>query len=196
MDMTIFSRSIGVICFSHARLLFSVDSSRVSSGRACGSTEDEVSSKSSDAADSRLEDSSGMSDMGMSAVFGLLEKDERGSSPTRACMSGWQQNVSLFHNRHDRFSNRLPSATALDVLEKSDHIPKRFSTLRVSIVCNAGTSTRNSECSGLNGILAVVNGGEEYDVVKVLTTFAVANVTSVHSSARLYPAAKYVPYAG
>jgi hypothetical protein len=35
-------------------------------------------------------------------------------------------------------------------------MPKRFSTLRVSMVCNAGTSTRNSECSGLKGILVVV----------------------------------------
>ena len=34
-------------------------------------------------------------------------------------------------------------------------MPKRFSTLRVSIVCRAGTSTRNSECSGLKGMLAV-----------------------------------------
>jgi len=34
-------------------------------------------------------------------------------------------------------------------------MPKRFSTLRVSMVCNAGTSTRNSECSGLKGILVV-----------------------------------------
>ena len=43
-------------------------------------------------------------------------------------------------------------------------MPKRFSTLRVSIVCKAGTSTRNSECSGLKGMLAVVlvewRGGE------------------------------------
>ena len=35
-------------------------------------------------------------------------------------------------------------------------MPKRFSTLRVSIVCKAGTSTRNSECSGLKGMLAVL----------------------------------------
>lgn len=34
-------------------------------------------------------------------------------------------------------------------------MPKRFSTLRVSIVCKAGTSTRNSECSGVKGMLAV-----------------------------------------
>ena len=35
-------------------------------------------------------------------------------------------------------------------------MPKRFSTLRVSIVCKAGTSTRNSECSGLKGMLVVM----------------------------------------
>jgi hypothetical protein len=34
-------------------------------------------------------------------------------------------------------------------------MPKRFSTLRVSMVCSAGTSTRNSECSGLKGIILV-----------------------------------------
>jgi hypothetical protein len=35
-------------------------------------------------------------------------------------------------------------------------MPKRFSTLRVSMVCKAGTSTRNSECSGLKGMSVVV----------------------------------------
>jgi hypothetical protein len=68
---------------------------------------------------------------------------------------------------------------AWEVLEKSDHyierrvsgvdsareararrvkrgeltIPKRFSTLRVSMVCNVGISTRSSECSGLKGMI-------------------------------------------
>jgi hypothetical protein len=32
-------------------------------------------------------------------------------------------------------------------------IPKRFSTLRVSMVCNVGISTRSSECSGLKGMM-------------------------------------------
>ena len=44
-------------------------------------------------------------------------------------------------------------------------MPKRFSPLRVSIVCKAGTSTRKSECSGLKGMMAVVTvewrGGEQ-----------------------------------
>ena len=35
-------------------------------------------------------------------------------------------------------------------------IPKRFSTLRVSMVCNVGISTRSSECSGLKGMIAMV----------------------------------------
>lgn len=34
-------------------------------------------------------------------------------------------------------------------------MPKRFSTLLVSMVCRAGTSTRKSECSGRKGILVV-----------------------------------------
>ena len=33
-------------------------------------------------------------------------------------------------------------------------MPKRFSTELVSIVCSAGTSTRSSECEGLNGMAA------------------------------------------
>lgn len=32
-------------------------------------------------------------------------------------------------------------------------MPKRFSTEVVSMVCNAGTSTRNNECSGRKGIV-------------------------------------------
>ena len=39
-------------------------------------------------------------------------------------------------------------------------MPKRFSTLRVSMVCKTGTSTRNSECSGLKGMLVGVDGVE------------------------------------
>ena len=35
-------------------------------------------------------------------------------------------------------------------------MPKRFSMLRVSMVCKTGTSTRNSECSGLKGMLVVL----------------------------------------
>lgn len=44
-------------------------------------------------------------------------------------------------------------------------MPKRFSTLLVSMVCSAGTSTRRSECSGRKGIVVispkarVVDGG-------------------------------------
>lgn len=34
-------------------------------------------------------------------------------------------------------------------------MPKRFSTLLVSMVCRAGTSTRNIECCGLKGMMAV-----------------------------------------
>jgi hypothetical protein len=38
-------------------------------------------------------------------------------------------------------------------------MPKRFSTLRVSMVCSAGTSTRNSECSGRKGMLDRLESG-------------------------------------
>ena len=34
-------------------------------------------------------------------------------------------------------------------------MPKRFSTLLVSMVCRAGTSTRNIECCGLKGMMVV-----------------------------------------
>ncbi len=33
-------------------------------------------------------------------------------------------------------------------------MPNRLSTEAVSMVCSAGTSTRNNECSGRNGIFA------------------------------------------
>lgn len=39
-------------------------------------------------------------------------------------------------------------------------MPNRFSTLRVSMVCSAGTSTRSSECSGRKGMLEGVGGVE------------------------------------
>jgi len=65
MEMTMFSRSMGMVC----RLLLSEeeDSCRLNSGRACGTVtaDDTASSKSSDRAESRLEESSGT---GMSAV--------------------------------------------------------------------------------------------------------------------------------
>lgn len=39
-------------------------------------------------------------------------------------------------------------------------MPNRFSTLRVSMVCSAGTSTRSSECSGRKGMLEGGSGRE------------------------------------
>jgi hypothetical protein len=63
MEMTIFSRSTGVMCFSRATFLLSVERWRVSSGRADGAQE--ASSRSSDTAESRLDDNSGT---GMSVV--------------------------------------------------------------------------------------------------------------------------------
>ena len=81
---------------------------------ACASSS---SSSSSDNAESRLDESSGTG-MSVVAAFGLLEKGVR---EDRACFDGLQQNVSRFHNRHERFSRRLPSSMACEVLENSDH---------------------------------------------------------------------------
>lgn len=112
IEMTIFSRSTGVMCFSPPRILLSVERWRVSSGRAWGASE---SSSSSDTAESRLEDRSGS---GMSAVAACGLKEFAGGERR----SGWaQQKVSRFQRRQLRFSRRLPSSIACEVLEKSDH---------------------------------------------------------------------------
>ena len=120
IEMTIFSRSTGVMCFSRARFLLSVERWRVSSGRVDGAQE--ASSSSSDTAESRLEDSSGT---GMSPVAarGLYEA---GGVRRRGLGSGCaQQKVSRFQRRQLRFSSRLPSSIAWEVLEKSDHCGRR-----------------------------------------------------------------------
>lgn len=117
--------------------------------------------------------------MSVDAASGLEAIEVRGAKRAPACASWWQQNVSRFHNLQLRFSSLLPSSSAREAFEKSDHceasvrsgafngavyatrrsgltMPKRFSTLLVSMVCNAGTSTRNIECCGLKGMLAVL----------------------------------------
>jgi len=111
IEMTIFSRSTGVMCFSPPRVLLSVERWRVSSGRAWGTSE---SSSSSDTADSRLEDRSG-SGMSLVAACGLKEA---GGERRSGCA---QQKVSRFQRRQLRFSSRLPSSMAWEVFEKSDH---------------------------------------------------------------------------
>lgn len=84
----------------------------MSSGRAWGASE---SSSSSDTADSRLEDRSGR---GMSVVAACGLKEFAGGERRSGCA---QQKVSRFQRRQLRFSRRLPSSIACEVLEKSDH---------------------------------------------------------------------------
>jgi len=120
MEMTIFSRSMGVMCFSRPRLvLLLLESTLRSAGCAFGmhvAGQEAVSSssKSSEMALSSEEERAGTG-MLVAAAFGRSETSDL------ACDSGAQQNVSLFHNRQDKFSNRFPSSIACDVLEKSDH---------------------------------------------------------------------------
>lgn len=108
MEMTNFSRSVGVMCFSCAHSVYR------SSGRALGRwVVVNEWSESDDEVDSRLDDSPSI---GMSAAAAA-----KGFVAGRDCDLRWQQKVSLFHNRQLRFSSRLPSSTAWEALEKSDH---------------------------------------------------------------------------
>ena len=125
-DLTMFCRSIGVMCFSRGWLRLKQQFPRINSGRASGMVVAEVvgdissSSKSSDEAESRLHESSGTG-MSVAAAVGLPENGIRGEGVDRDCAFELQQKVSRFHNRQLRFSSRLPSSIACDVLEKSDH---------------------------------------------------------------------------
>lgn len=132
MLCTIFSKSTGVMCFSRPLLVLLKESCLRNSGRAFGivvelkvedvAGVDDVSSssRSSDPADSRLVDSSGTG-MSVVAACGLTANEHRGESVERACVCGAQQNVSRFHSRQLRFSNRFPSSIACEAFEKSDH---------------------------------------------------------------------------
>lgn len=131
MDVTIFSRSIGVMCFSRPRLrVLSPDSFRLRPGRARGMRgvvvcDVECTSKSSsdDEAESSDDESAGI-DMSplVAAVCGIMRRCWEGRlRESGRWDSGAQQNVSLFHSRQLRFSSRLPSSIACEVLENSDH---------------------------------------------------------------------------
>lgn len=160
MESTIFSRSTGVMCFSRPLPLLWQQSSRRNSGRAFGMVVaveggDGMgsSSVSSEDAESRLDESPGTAGMSVAAAFGVFEKWYCGARVDRDCGSkAPQHKVSRFQSRQLRFSSRLPSSVACDVLENNDHwvcqqtltqrfgapseptIPKRFSTEVVSIV--------------------------------------------------------------
>ena len=116
-----------MMCFSCPLLLLSQESARRSSGRAFGMVVNEEggdegssSSISSDDAESRLEESSGIG-MLVVAAFGLSKNVYRGESVERACDAGLQQNVSRFQRRQLRFSSRFPSSIACEVFENNDH---------------------------------------------------------------------------
>lgn len=66
-------------------------------------------------------------------------------------MGGFGKERPLFVERSVRRELRLGESIVWGRSEKLT-MPKRFSTLRVSIVCSAGTSTRNSECWGVKGM--------------------------------------------
>lgn len=84
IDMTIFCKSMGVMCFSRPLLRLTTDSSLRTCGRARGMDGDDVSvcSRSSDEAESRLEDNSGTG-MSFVAAFGVCE--QRGLWVGRGC---------------------------------------------------------------------------------------------------------------
>jgi hypothetical protein len=130
MEITIFSKSIGVICFSFPRLRpHSVLASDIELMR--GATGDDVSNSSSDDAESKLEERAGRESILPADVVVLTGFDDREGSERRMeeeevvwvglFAAGAQQNVSRFHSRQLRFSSRLPSSIACDVFENNDH---------------------------------------------------------------------------
>ena len=112
IEMTMFSRSMGVICFSRPRL----QSARHNSGRAFGilvvAGADRDCSSSSEDSELTL-DENDKRGMGMSVAAAFGDGVEGGSFE--------QQNVSRFHSLQLRFSSRLPSSMACDVFENNDH---------------------------------------------------------------------------
>lgn len=142
IEMTIFSRSIGVMCFSRPRLrLLSVDSLRLSSGRALGMRGvmgDDASTASSLETDSRLEERAGIARVsgcedarwadvvcfvGRAATVVAREgcRHEEGMVREVGCESGAQQKVSRFHKRQLRFSSRRPFSIACEAFENKLH---------------------------------------------------------------------------
>ena len=131
MEMTIFSRSIGVMCFSRPRLrVLSPDSFRLRPGRARGmrglmvcDVESTSKSSSDDEAESSDDERAGIDKSPLvAAVRGIMRRCWEGRlRESGRWVSGAQQKVSRFHSRQLRFSSRLPSSIACEVLEKSDH---------------------------------------------------------------------------
>lgn len=126
MVMTIFSRSSGVMCLSRPRLCVLVlllESCRCNCGREMftGAEVEFASSVSNSIASSSANESTLPDRSGISAVYRPSEFREAiemaGVVDLASSLS--QQNVSLFHNRQLRFSNRRPSSSDPAHLEKT-----------------------------------------------------------------------------
>lgn len=118
IEMTIFSRSIGVMCFSRPLLRCSVESLLRNPGRTTGEGGGKASSM-SDSLEETLLDNAGT---GM-CCLARGDKLHLPASGERGCwVSGEQQNVSRFHNLQLRFSSRLPSSIASEILENTEEM--------------------------------------------------------------------------
>jgi hypothetical protein len=173
MLMIIFSSPKDVMCFSLPLLRLSAESS-ASSGTCFEFRGNGVAlavcifSVSSDAAESTLEDSEGIS-------FGLGCRGRTWIAGVVArCGCASQQNVSLFHSLQLRFSNLFPSSMDSAHLEKTGsssqnaclsarrkrhvpiHIPKRLSTFLGSTLCILPASTVRTGAAKREGIAAVL----------------------------------------
>ncbi len=112
----IFCISFEVICFSWR---CSHELVHLSSGGLLGGP------SSSEDAESQLEDKSGTESSWAVVASDVAHRDVL----SRAFL---QQNVSRFQRRQLRFSNRLPSSIACDVLEKSDHCTRHMLAFTVT----------------------------------------------------------------
>ena len=123
--MTIFSRSSGVMCLSRPRLRLPTESCLRIKGCAISrgaEVDEEVlsdsNSRASSSSESMLPERSGTS-VDEYRPSELLEEIEIAGVVALASETGSQQNVSLFHNLQDRFSNLRPSSNDPAHLEKT-----------------------------------------------------------------------------
>jgi len=178
MLITIFSKPSDVICFSVPLLRLStcsesslrIDGLMMSRGAVCGFACCSIRSSTSDATESTLADSSGIS-----LDFGL-ELATLIAGVVASCGCASQQKVSRFHNLQLRFSSLRPSSidsahfenTARrdqllpvaqgGLLSKGEvspvHMPKRFSTFLVSTLCILAASTVKTGAANREGMSA------------------------------------------
>jgi hypothetical protein len=169
IELTTFSRPIGVMCLPRAWLV--AESWRRRSGREAEVESDRevvvMAVSRLESSEATLLDSSGIS------AGNCCSKDHCGETT----LSGWQQKVSRDHSLHAMFSYRLPSSMAGEhraktvqqvisggqagirsrgsELHSPDQRPKRFSVLRVSMVRIELCSTRTMGRSAWSGIVCV-----------------------------------------